>query len=205
MNSLPLNTSSTNRDDAEETQQATERLGLPPRFSRCALANFECGLQPVATAIAQRFIDSYSPKDTRKGIYLYGLAGSGKTHIAAAVANALLLKARPRFVTSPELLLQIKKTYGNAHGDDEYIDRLSYAKLLIIDDIGSEKPTEWVQETLFVIIDRRYTHYLPTIITSNFSLDQLKDRLGYRIASRIAEMTEVVELRATDYRIRKPK
>lgn len=201
MNFRPSNSSQSDREKQEELEAATARLALPPRFARATFANFDKAMQPTAHEFAQRFVSTFDAK-AFKGLYLYGLAGSGKTHLAAAIGNHLLLRARPRFVTSPELLLQIKKTYGNQNGDDEYIDRLSYAKLLIIDDLGSEKPTEWVQETLFVIIDRRYTHYLPTIFTSNFSLDQLKERLGYRLASRIAEMTEVVELRPVDYRIK---
>lgn len=190
------------QDKNEEIAAARERLKLPPRFERATLANFEKDLQKTAFDIADRFTKTYSPT-TRRGIYFYGLPGSGKTHLASGIANDLLLKGRPRFTTSPELLLHIRKTYSTGNSDEEYIDRMSYSKLLIIDDLGSEKPTEWVLETLFVIIDRRYTNYLPTIFTSNYSLDQLKERLGYRIASRIAEMTEVVELRPVDYRIKK--
>lgn len=204
MNFQPSNNSQTDSEKAEEWEILVKRLNLPPRFKKATFENFETPIQLTAADFSVKFAESYT-KDTRKGLYLYGLAGSGKTHLAAAIANRLILKARPRFITVPELLLEIKKTYGNSHGDDELIDKLSYTKLLILDDLGSEKPTEWVQETLFVILDRRYTHYLPTIFTSNFSLDQIKERLGYRIASRIAEMTEVVELRAIDYRIRKQK
>lgn len=190
--------------EKQEAELANKkRLNLAPRFSDARFENFDSSLQPVAFKIAKEWRTAWTPQ-TRKGLYLYGLAGSGKTHLAAAIGNDLMQTARPRFISSPELLLQIKKTYNNQHSDDELIDRMSYTKLLIIDDIGSEKPTEWVQETLFVIIDRRYTNYLPTIFTSNLSLDQLQERLGYRIASRIAEMSEVVELKKVDYRIRKP-
>lgn len=199
-----LRNSQTDSEKADELRDATSRLNLPPRFKRATLDNFDKEMQLTAFEFAKNFSDRYA-KDTRVGLYLYGMPGSGKTHLSTAIANKLLLKAFPKFVTSPELLMQIKKTFGKANSDHEYIDELSYAKLLILDDIGSEKPTEWVQETLFVIIDRRYTHHLPTIFTSNFSLDQLKERLGYRIASRIAEMTEVVELRSSDYRLRKLK
>lgn len=190
------------QDKRELVENAEKRLNLPPRFKDATFDNFDRGCQPVGFDAAKAFVE----KDTTgfKGLYLYGNAGSGKTHLVSAIANKLLLKSFPRFVTAPELLLEIKKTFGNNHtNNDEYLDKLSYTKLLIIDDLGSEKPTEWVQETLFVLIDRRYTHLLPTIFTSNFSLDQLKDRLGYRIASRIAEMSDVVELKSVDYRIRK--
>lgn len=184
-----------------EVAEAKKRLNLPPRFQKATFENFKQELQPTAFAAASGFAKNYAQENLR-GLYLFGHAGSGKTHLAAAIGNELYMQPGIRFVTAPELLLNIRKGFA-ADGDDGLLDRLSQTKLLIIDDLGSEKPTEWVQETLFVLIDRRYTHFLPTIITSNFSLDQLKDRLGYRIASRIAEVSEMVELRAVDYRIKK--
>ncbi len=188
----------------EHLEASRKRLALPPRFQGAKFENFDSTLQPKAYERAVEFSEKYKSRETKKGLYFYGHAGSGKTHLASAIGNKLMETAKVRFVTAPEILLQIKKSF-NTNINDEYLDRLSYTELLMIDDLGSEKPTEWVQETLFVLIDRRYTNYLPTIFTSNFSLDQLKERLGYRIASRIAEMSEVVELKASDYRIRKTK
>lgn len=187
------------QETKERQMIATKRLSLPPRFAGSTLENFQTEYQPTAFTIARRFIEEYKPHESRRGLFLYGIPGTGKTHLAAAIGNSLKLSDYTRFVTAPELLLQIKKGFGK---DEEYLDRLAGTQLLILDDLGSEKPTEWVQETLFVLIDRRYTQYRPTIVTSNFSLDEIKDRLGYRIASRIAEMCEVVELRAKDYRIK---
>jgi len=189
------------RQERQRYQGAMEVLNLPPRFHSASFKNFRSELQETAFRVASGFAEEYT-LNTRRGLYLFGHAGSGKTHLAAAIANALVLKTEVRFVTAPELLLEIRKTF-NTQGDTGLLDKLSKTKLLIIDDLGSEKPTEWVQETLFVLIDRRYTHLLPTVITSNYSLDQLKERLGYRIASRIAEMSTMVELRGNDYRIRK--
>lgn len=192
---------------AEEEQArriaAIQRLALPPRFIRAGFDSFKTEYQPTAFTVARRYADEFKAGKTQKGLYLYGLAGSGKTHLAAAIGTKLMLDVSARFITVPELLIDIRKTFGKNDQDNTILDRLASAGLLILDDLGSEKPTEWVQETLFVLIDRRYTAYRPTIITSNDSLDQLKNKLGYRIASRIAEMTEVVELRANDYRLKK--
>lgn len=183
--------------------EAAERLNLPPRFANSTFENFKQELQPTAYRAASTFANAYT-HSTNRGLYLFGKAGSGKTHLAAAIGNHLMLNHGVRFITAPELLLNIRKAYAaGSRADEGLLDSLSQTKLLIIDDLGSEKPTEWVQETMFVLIDRRYTHYLPTVITSNFSLDQLKERLGYRIASRIAEVSEMVELQPSDYRIRK--
>lgn len=188
------------KEEAVKERKLKEmRLGLSPRFKPASFENFKEELQPVAFAAARGFVETYEPKKTVKGLYLFGRGGSGKTHLASAIGNALNDKEYVKFVSAPELLIDIKKTFNQARPDDTF-DRLSHFRLLIIDDLGSEKPTEWVQETLFVLIDRRYTHFLPTIFTSNYALDDIKDRLGYRIASRIAEMCDMVELRPNDYR-----
>lgn len=184
---------------------ARKRLGLPPRFHTATFKSFDRSLQPVAYKIAGEFAQKYKPTEQVKGLYFYGQPGCGKTHLISAIANYLVDKESIRFITSPELLLSIRKSFNSTTTEQGLLDQLSQVNLLIIDDIGSEKPTEWVQETLFVLIDRRYTNFMPTLFTSNYSLDQLKDRLGYRIASRIAEMGQVVELKANDYRIRKQK
>ena len=188
----------------EAMEKSVSRLNLPPRFNKADLDTFDQSYQPRAFAMAQEFSKGFT-KATARGIYLFGLPGSGKTHLVSAIARTLIPQNVVRFVTVPELLLDIKKSFNNSHINDEYLDILGKTQVLILDDLGSEKPTEWVQETLFVLLNRRYTHYLPTIITSNCSLDQLAERLGYRIASRIAEMCDVVELKAVDYRIRKNK
>jgi hypothetical protein len=73
---------------------------------------------------------------------------------------------------------------------------------LILDDIGTEKPSEWAQQNIFLIIDRRYETLRQTIFTSNLSLDELSERLGDRITSRIAEMCKVIELKGKDRRIK---
>lgn len=187
---------------AELNTNRMRRLNLPPRFQATTFENFNTGTQAHAFEFAKRFVENYGKGAESKGLYFWGMAGSGKTHLSAAIGNALVDHEGVRFITVPELLLLIKKTFDKP-GIDETFDRLSKTKLLIMDDLGSEKPTEWVQETLFVLIDRRYTHFLPTIFTSNFSLDALQERLGYRLASRIAEMCDVVEMKPVDYRIRK--
>lgn len=189
------------KESDEKTAARIKRLNLPPRFQAATFDNFIIGSQTISFEYAKKFVENYG-KPEQKGVYFYGVAGTGKTHLAAAIGNALVEREGVRFITVPELLLLIRKGFDKP-GYDETFDRLSKTKLLIMDDIGSEKPTEWVQETLFVLIDRRYTHFLPTVFTSNYELDTLKDRLGNRIASRISEMCELVGTKPIDYRIKK--
>lgn len=189
------------KESDEKLASRIKRLNLPPRFQTSTFDNFNIGLQTFPFNKAKTFAENYG-KIEQKGIYFVGVAGTGKTHLASAIGNALVEREGVRFITVPELLLLIRKGYDKP-GYDETFDRLSKTKLLIMDDIGSEKPSEWVQETMFVLIDRRYTHFLPTIFTSNMELDDLKERLGNRIASRIAEMCDIVEMKPLDYRIKK--
>lgn len=192
------------KEKQEKIAYCVKRLGMPPKFQGASFENFKKELQPVAFQFASSFAEGYKPGETKKGLYLFGQAGSGKTHLAASIGNRLV-QNDVRFTTAPEFLLDIKRTFNIGVSSDRLLDALSQAELLILDDLGSEKPTEWVQEILFVLIDRRYVNELPTIYTSNLSLDQLKERLPYKIASRIAGTCEVVEMKAGDYRIRKTK
>ena len=76
------------------------------------------------------------------------------------------------------------------------------APLLVLDDLGAEKPTEWVQEQLFIIINKRYEEMLPTLITTNCNMAELIDRIGRRTADRILEMTTPINIKAADYRMK---
>ena len=104
-------------------------------------------------------------------------------------------------MTVPELLDNLRGAYNDPAKDiDEWMEAVKNAELLILDDLGSEKPTLWVQERLFVIINHRYRETLPTMITSNTRPKDLPAQLGERTASRIFSMCTGVELEGDDYR-----
>lgn len=140
-------------------------------------------------------------RETRRGIYLHGPVGTGKTYAAYAILKKLGdMGIRARFYTATDLLDLLRDDFG--HKDSYNLERLLESRaVLIIDDLGSEKPSEWVTETLHRIIDKRYKEVLPTIITSNLSLDELVDRVGDRIPSRLAEMCDIVKLDGKDRRL----
>lgn len=146
-------------------------------------------------------------KTTRRGIYLNGDVGTGKTHIAYALQNA----SRPRIGVksvlwnTTELLRALRADFDRKPVDKDHLDRtlLEYKGLLILDDLGSEKMTDWVAETFYLILNRRYNDMLPTIVTSNLPVSALAERIGDRTASRIVEMCDVVEMVGDDRRITK--
>lgn len=122
----------------------------------------------------------------------------------------------PRLITVPDLFMKIKASFGKKEAEADHwdshisekemnesqlIQKFSTLDVLFLDDIGTEKTTDWAQQTLYSIIDYRYREMLQTVITSNLSLNELSDKTGDRITSRIAEMCRVIELKGKDRRL----
>ena len=127
-------------------------------------------------------------KKDGKGLLLYGSVGTGKTYFAACIANALIDEGYSVLMTNFARLTNAIQ--GTFDGKNEYIDSLQRYTLLIIDDLGAERKSEYMQETVFNIIDARYRSGLPFIITTNLSAEEIKkpQDVGYsRIYDRILE------------------
>lgn len=185
-----------------------QRSGLSKRMRGYSLSNFKPYANPPATTRAYAKVEDYlgdwaENREAGRGLYFCGGVGAGKTHLAVAVMNELMLRKRvpSLFVTVPELLDNLRGAYMTPGRDlDEWMEAVKNADLLLLDDLGAEKPTPWVQERVFVIVNHRYREALPTIFTSNIGPEKLPAQLGERTASRIISMTEGVQLDAGDYR-----
>lgn len=142
-----------------------------------------------------------------EGLYLWGESGVGKTHIACALAKNILEKGfNVRFFNTGDFLEQLREEFDKGFDDEyEYLglfrETMNFRGVLILDDIGAEKATDWVKERLYLIINKRYEDMLPTIFTSNFDLEILSARLGDRIASRIGGMTSRIRIPGQDKRL----
>lgn len=133
-----------------------------------------------------------------KSRYVYGDIDTGKTVYAAQLLllfecqqYLLGVPYRTEFITANDLLTKIRSTYQKNATDTEQdiFSKYGEATLLVLDDLGVEKSTDWVYQVLYTIINYRYEHLLPTIITSNLSLDELANKLDDdRIPSRISRM-----------------
>lgn len=134
-----------------------------------------------------------------------GPTGTGKTH--AAFAALRLVGQSGRYApwhatTTTELFASLRpRPGGDSAGTFETLAR---CPLLFLDDLGTAKGSEWTEETLFRLVDRRYAECLPSIFTTNVPTRELAERLGERIASRLAETTRRVTLTGTDWRRRRP-
>jgi DNA replication protein DnaC len=110
--------------------------------------------------------------------------GTGKTHLAAAIANARLEQGDPvLFITTPDLLDHLRSTFGPSSeiAYDETFERIRSAPLLVLDDLGVENPSAWAKEKLFQLLNHRYVYRLPTIITTNIPTEQLDPRVRSRL------------------------
>lgn len=182
----------------------TYQSGVGRRFQNRTFETFRItpGTEAAYQA-CQSFCRRYQPH--RRGLRIHGRYGCGKTHLAAAIVNTMTSKGVPAmFVVTPDLLQSIRRGYDNpdsARTAQAIVDNARTIDILVLDDLGSEKPSDWVREQLFVLINARYEAELPTIITSNYSTADLVDRLGQRIVSRLIEMTTAITMTAPDYRM----
>lgn len=152
----------------------------------------------------------------KKGLILVGNNGVGKTHLACCIANELMKNEIPViFGTLINLLAEIRNSYDldNNVSEMEIIKLYKNVDLLIIDDLGKEKPSEWGLEKLFTIINSRYENNLPVIITTNYNQNTLIERLSLNgeietaksIISRLYEMCYLVKIDDVDHRIKRKK
>jgi DNA replication protein DnaC len=168
---------------------------IPARYEKCKYED-----------VSQNVRESFEKiRSTRKGMYIYGGVGSGKTHTIYALAKQTqgTLNVKTKFWNCTELLREIRMDFGRDNRDKKWVEEtlLNFNGLLFLDDIGSEKMTEWVEETFYLIVNKRYNSMLPIIFTSNLPIEDLSKRIGDRITSRIVEMCDIFKLDGKDRRL----
>lgn len=179
--------------------------GMGARFQMRTFATFrEDAATEAAKRLAQTFCADIKTNPRATGLMLIGPYGCGKTHLAAAILHRCAEDGTPgMFVVAPDLLAQIRSSYRTGDGRaDEIVDAAKNTPLLVLDDLGAEKASPWVQEQLYMLINHRYEHMLPTVITTNNDGAELEAELGRRTLSRLAEMTVPIKIKAGDYRMK---
>jgi DNA replication protein DnaC len=205
------------RDERREAQLLAA-AAIPRRYEHCTLDGFENHhpSHPQALQIARRFVKEYPLGDA--GLLLTGPCGSGKTHLVVGILRALIIErgARCLFYDFQDLLKEIQSSYSpvSQASETEILRPVFDADVLVLDDLGAQKPTAWVRDTVAHIINNRYNDRRTTLFTTNrleasdprtrgrleTAEATLRDQIGERINSRLYEMCVVVPLDGDDYR-----
>ncbi len=216
--------------DCQQMEREERRLAaarIPARYRDCTLDAFDPSYpradESLARALltARKFVEAYPVDTAGKGLLFVGSAGLGKTHLAVGVLQRLVRErgARGLFCDYRELLKNIQNSYNPQVNitELELLKPVFAAEVLVLDDLGAQKPNEWVWDTVALILNTRYNDRLTTIITTNYpdlpagggSLTDaeraareptLGDRIGDRMRSRLAEMCMRVEMKGEDFR-----
>lgn len=216
--------------ECQEMQREGRRLAaahIPERYRHCVLDSFETNFEGAdpslapALLTARKYADAYPVDAADRGLFFVGSIGVGKTHLATGILQRLVRErgVKGLFVDYRELLKNIQNSYNPqvSTTELELLRPVFAAEVLVIDDLGAQKPNDWVWDTVALILNTRYNEKRSTIITSNYPdmpagggarTDAeraareltLGDRIGDRMRSRIAEMCVRVVMTGKDFR-----
>lgn len=181
--------------------------GMPPRY-RGAVADHPQVLAWARDVASQAIAPSTGARRqvaTGPSLLMAGVVGAGKTHQAYGAVRHLVeagIGVRWRATTAADLYADLRPRAGV--DSERELAAISRCPLLIIDDLGAAKASDWTEEITYRLINRRYNHLLPTLITTNLRIGDLRAYLGDRVTSRLAQMTTRVEFEPVDRRRQRP-
>lgn len=198
------------REEEQRRKEAMDRIGrlkknslIDDRLREVRLSSFQQNADNQKIyALARKYVDRWDEMyEKRQGILFWGMVGTGKSYTAACIANELMDRMIPVVMTSFVKILQ------NIQADQEeekaFMSRLNDVHLLIIDDLGTERNTDYALEKVYNIIDSRYRSGKPLILTTNMTVKEMQDTQDIRykrIYDRIFEMCFPVRVPGQSWR-----
>jgi DNA replication protein DnaC len=197
----------------EGTEREARRRAarIPERYRNCGITNFNelTDSQRAAKAMARRVVREWPALD--RGLLIVGPVGVGKTHLAVAVLAELVdtVGVRGVFCDFTDLLARIQATFsrGSDESEDEILATYRDAELLVLDELGARRPTDWARDVLYGLLNTRYNRKRITLLTTNYGDapekpggETLELRVGTAVRSRLAEMCQLIPLTGPDYR-----
>ncbi len=213
--------------EARRSERMIKQAHIPERYAHCMLGEYATQFpganRSLAAALVQArsFVKAYPFGTGGNGLLLTGSIGVGKTHLAVGILRELIAErgAKGLFVDYRELLKELQNSYSRNVDATELgiLQPVFDAEVLVLDELGASKPSEWVGDTIGTILNGRYNRKLTTIVTTNYANlppggalkdaakaaireDTLGDRIGERIRSRLQEMCVVIQMEGDDFR-----
>ncbi len=219
---------------AERVARLLRRAAIPARYEHCSLESYDAGYFGADSSLgkafmmARHFVDGYPVTTAGRGLLLTGSIGVGKTHLAVGILQALIAEkgVHGLFCDYRELLKNIQHSYNPqvATTEMQILRPVFDAEVLVLDELGAAKPTDWAWDTVALVLNSRYNDRKTTLITTNYPdlppggvseangsragsaaaravrEETLGDRIGERMRSRLAEMCVMIEMHGEDFR-----
>ncbi len=203
----------------DQRKRLFEIARIPRRYQHCSIHNFYNVEHEASKYLAldwsRKFIEEYlgAGQEDGRGLLFIGPVGVGKTHLAAGILRELILRygVRGLFYPFGMLLKEIQNSYNAVSQTSELgvLQPVFDADVLVLDELGASKPTDWVRDTMMQIINTRYNDKRITVFTTNYrderqndKTETLEDRIGSALRSRLYEMCKAVVIEGEDYRKR---
>ena len=181
-------------DDSSKSKDFYLLSGGPRRFLDWKDFSF---VPPDVMLYTKKYVKNF-PRNDPTGMYLFGQSGGGKTTICSLVLRSLFeqnkIILRARMSDFPSLMQEMREGIANGSGDTDIITQYQRSDIVILDDMGLGKYSEYTLQQAYSIINYRYQNNLPTIYSSEFSPPKLSNIIGERLVSRIIETCQVIEL-----------
>jgi DNA replication protein DnaC len=176
-----------------------QEAGVPMAYQSCRFENFEVDDKDQRRTLGA--VKRWSNESDEDGLFLCGGCGTGKTHLAVAALLAMRAQGLTcQFTSVQELLVQCRDSFRNNKGLEDVLGDVCSFEALLLDDLGTENPTQFSRETIAFLIDRAYRNQRTVIVTSNYDLEALAERLDGRSVDRLIETCLPVKFSGQSYR-----